>query len=211
MKLAAYTHVIWDWNGTLLDDAWLCIEVMNESLARRALPLLTPERYQRVFDFPVIRYYERLGFDLEREPFEVVGAEFIVRYEARRHEASLQPDAREALERLRAAGKAQSILSAYRHDALEELLRHHGVREFFDPVVGADDIYAHGKVAQGRALLDRLGTDPARVALVGDTAHDAEVAKEIGCACFLVPRGNHSRERLASCGVEVVESLRELF
>ena len=30
-----YRHVIWDWNGTLLDDAWLCVEVLNGLLARR--------------------------------------------------------------------------------------------------------------------------------------------------------------------------------
>ncbi|MDH5646585.1 MAG: hypothetical protein OEZ01_11285, partial [Candidatus Heimdallarchaeota archaeon] len=30
-----YEHIIWDWNGTLLDDAWLCVEIMNSMLAKR--------------------------------------------------------------------------------------------------------------------------------------------------------------------------------
>ena len=46
-------HVIWDWNGTLLDDAVLCVEVMNVVLARRKLPPLTAERYADRFRFPV--------------------------------------------------------------------------------------------------------------------------------------------------------------
>ena len=38
MKLTAYAHVIWDWNGTLLDDAWLCVDVMNGVLRAHDLP-----------------------------------------------------------------------------------------------------------------------------------------------------------------------------
>ncbi|NCY21717.1 HAD family hydrolase, partial [bacterium] len=38
MRLKKYRHLIWDWNGTLLDDAWLCREIMNGQLRRRGLP-----------------------------------------------------------------------------------------------------------------------------------------------------------------------------
>ncbi len=210
-KLHRFRHVIWDWNGTLFNDAWLCIDVMNGLLRARELPLLTPERYEQVFDFPVIEYYRRLGFDFEREPFAKSGAEFIDKYELRKHEAQLQPAARDVLDALKKAGKTQSVLSAYRHDTLEQLLKHFAVRDFFDHVVGADDVYAHGKVEQGRALLQRLDYKPCDVAIIGDTVHDFEVAREIGISCFLVPSGNHSRARLESCGVTVIGSLADLI
>ena len=32
---AHYKHAIWDWNGTLLNDTWLCVEVLNGLLAIR--------------------------------------------------------------------------------------------------------------------------------------------------------------------------------
>jgi phosphoglycolate phosphatase len=211
MNLSGFRHIVWDWNGTLLNDAWLCVDVMNGLLRRRGLPLLTPERYEQVFDFPVIDYYRRLGFDFEKEPFAKSGAEFIADYERRRHEAALQPEALDVLRAIRDAGIAQSVLSAYRHETLEELLRHFGVRDFFDEVVGADDKYAHGKVGQGRALIERLGLSPDVVAVIGDTVHDFEVSREIGCACFLIPSGNHSRGRLESCGVPVLTSLKNLL
>ena len=38
MTSRKYSHILWDWNGTLLDDAWLCVEVMNSMLAERDLP-----------------------------------------------------------------------------------------------------------------------------------------------------------------------------
>ena len=39
IDLKKYTNIIWDWNGTLLDDAWLCVDVMNGMLKEHGLPL----------------------------------------------------------------------------------------------------------------------------------------------------------------------------
>ena len=184
---------------------------MNGLLRTRGLPLLTLDRYQQLFDFPVIRYYERLGFDLQREPFEVVGTEFIQTYERRRHEASLRPSARPVLTALRERGLTQSVLSAYRHDTLESLLHHFAVRDFFVRVIGSDDHYASGKVEQGRRYVRELHVAPAEVVLIGDTAHDHEVAVAMGVRCLLLPGGNHSRARLETCGVPVLDDLADLL
>ena len=117
-----FHHVIWDWNGTLFDDVGLCADIMNGLLRARALPLLTVERYRDVFDFPVIEYYRKLGFDFARDPFEVVGTEFIRHYEQRKLEAGLYPGARAVIKALRTAGLSQSVLSAYQQDTLRSLV-----------------------------------------------------------------------------------------
>ena len=205
-----HRHVIWDWNGTLFNDAGLCVDCMNTLLERRSLPLLTPARYRAVFDFPVIEYYRRLGFDFDREPFERLGTEFMVEYERRKYECGLQPNAVSVLEELAGAGLTQSVLSAYRQDTLEELLEHFEVRRFFTKVIGADDHYATGKVGQGLSWIRELNVDPGEVVLVGDTVHDFEVARAMGTACVLIPGGNHDRARLLSCGVPVLDGLREV-
>ena len=60
-------YIIWDWNGTLIDDAWLFVDLMNDELNSRNLPNITINDYQKYFTFPVKKYYEklgRLGFDL---------------------------------------------------------------------------------------------------------------------------------------------------
>jgi len=81
MDLSIYRHLIWDWNGTLLDDAWLCRDIMNGQLRKRGLPTLSAERYEAIFDFPVEGYYRKVGFDWKKESFEEAGTEFIVEYE----------------------------------------------------------------------------------------------------------------------------------
>ena len=70
LDLTRYSHILWDWNGTLLDDAWLCVDVMNSMLTERKLQPLTLQRYRDIFSFPVKDYYLLLGFDFEKEPFE---------------------------------------------------------------------------------------------------------------------------------------------
>ena len=73
-----YRHIAWDWNGTLMDDVWLSLHIINALLVRRGIATIDVERYREVFGFPLRDYCRRLGFDLERDPFEVLSDEFSV-------------------------------------------------------------------------------------------------------------------------------------
>lgn len=207
MITSRYRHVIWDWNGTLLDDLDLSIAVMNEVLDRRRLPRLDRKRYHALFDFPVRDYYGRLGFDPAVDSFERLSVEFISGYDAHRLESRLQPDARNVLSSLRAAGIGQSILSAYRQETLAEIVTHFGVAGFFDHIVGLDNIHAHSKVEIGRELVQRIGLAPEEMLLVGDTLHDREVAHDLGVDCALIAAGHHPADRLRQTAVPVYETL----
>ena len=211
MNLLDYHHIIWDWNGTLLDDAWLSVEVMNGMLYKRGLPCLTPARYQDLFDFPVIDYYRRLGFDFTKDPFDEVGTEFIVGYELRRNECRLQSGTEEVLQRIHKAGVEQSMLSAQKQATLDEVVTGFGIAHYFFRRRGIDDHFAAGKKEQGLWLMQELDSDPSKVLLVGDTTHDFDVAKAMGADCLLVASGHHSRKKLESCGVPVHESLSALI
>ena len=202
-------HIFWDWNGTLLNDAWLCRDVMNGMLRKRCMPEMTAERYMQIFDFPIIRYYERIGFDFSKESFEALGMEFIEGYEKRRAEASLYQDVRDCLETVRSRGVGQSILSAYKHDTLITLVKDHGLDAFFKTLHGHQHIYPVGKAPQGREALEEHGLDPGETVLIGDTLHDAEVAKELGMNCVLIPGGNQPVEMLKAIGVPCVSSREE--
>lgn len=208
--MVRYKHVFWDWNGTLLDDAWLCVESMNKMLAVRNCPLMNAEIYERSFGFPVQEYYRRLGFDFDVESWDAVATEYIDEYDRRRFECCLQPDAIDVLEWCLDKGYGQSLLSAYKQPTLEEVVDHFGVRRFFQKVSGHTNHYAEGKVGHGRRLLDELGVSGAEVLLVGDTDHDFEVAQAIGAECLLVAAGHQSVERLELCGVPVLVNVSEV-
>ena len=210
MDLSVYRHLIWDWNGTLLDDAWLCRDIMNGQLRKRGLPALSAERYEAIFDFPVEGYYQKVGFDWKKESFEEAGTEFIVEYEKRKTECRLQIGAKELLKCVESAGLSQAVLSAYSHGFLETFLGHFGVRSHFRSVAGSRNHYAEGKVEDGLRMLQELHVSPSETLLIGDTTHDAEVARAMGVGCVLIPSGHNSRDRLDRCGVEVVAGLGDL-
>jgi phosphoglycolate phosphatase len=211
MSEFTYQHIIWDWNGTLFDDAWLCLETMNTLLRKRGLPLLTAERYQHIFDFPVIEYYRRLGFDFAVEPFFAISTEFILAYEQRLLECRLRPEAQVVLQWNYDRGLPQSILSASKQTSLEESLAHFGISEMFTAVAGLDNHHAFGKVDLGHKLISTLAVDRRDILLIGDTVHDYEVAQAIGVDCCLIPGGHQAYPRLAASGATVVESLAALF
>ena len=200
-------HVIWDWNGTLVDDAWLCVEIVNELLACRGLAPVTPCKYSEVFGFPLKPYYQRVGFDLEHEDFAVMGDEFNVRYSQRRRECRLREGAREVLAALGHNGIGQSLLSAYDQVSLEEMVAHYGLRSHFAVVAGVDNDLGEGKIERAHRHLADLDCRGDEVLLVGDTLHDIEVAAALGVHCVLLPSGHQSRRRLEMGECAVVDGL----
>jgi len=206
-----YRHIIWDWNGTLLDDSRMAVMVINETLAKRDMPTISLEHYQKIFGFPVIDYYRRLGFDFKDESFEVVGTEFIDGYEKHKYDVGLYPGVEEVLSKLSALRVSHSILSAYKQNTLDELVEHFGLTNRFLKIVGLNNHYAHSKVGNGIQWMSELGMEPSEVLFVGDTEHDFEVAEAIGVDCILIPGGHQTREALENTGAQVLDSVVDVL
>lgn len=206
---SGYCQLIWDWNGTLLDDSWLSTEVMSQLRQNRGLPPIDGEQYQELFGFPLQDYCVRLGF--APGDFAALSAEFSHLYEARRLECNLQSGAERVLARVRAAELGQAVLSAYQQSLLTPIVGHYGLQQHFVAVAGLDNPYAEGKAARGRRLLEELGWAPEQVLLVGDTDHDHEVAQAMGVDCVLFPSGHQHPRRLRACGALLVQGLEEVL
>jgi len=205
-----YKHIIWDWNGTLLNDCWLCVEIMNLLLEPRGLEQMTEERYRRVFDFPVYDYYVNLGFDFEKERFEAVAMEFMNIYKKRQIECSLHDHSKQILADCRKLNLSQSVLSAMEQELLDQMIEHNQLRDFFEQLVGLSDHFAEGKTENGKLHIEEIGLEPKEVILVGDTLHDFEVAQEMGTDILLVSNGHHSEKRLATTSAPILKSLAEV-
>ena len=206
-----YDHVIWDWNGTLLDDAALVAEIMRDMLRRRALGPFDLQRHRELFTHPVSDYYRDAGFDFDLEPFERLTVEFHELYLRRWRECSLTLDAETVVSALSGRRVTQSILSAGQQQMIDEGAAHFGLTERMFAVLGLDDFHAESKVDRGRSLVSRLPAPAERVLLVGDTGHDHEVATAIGVDVALIERGHATRERLEATGAPLFGSLRELL
>lgn len=202
-------HIVWDWNGTLLNDNWLSIKAINILLEKYNLPKVDKERYLELFTFPVIDYYKKLGFNFDKTPFDIIGTEFINEYTKRMYEVEMQEGARDVLQYFNESGISQSLLSAAKQQMLDELMKFHKIDKYFIKVSGLSDHYANSKIAAGKTWIDELTYNHHEILLVGDTLHDVEVADEIGTECILIAQGHASYERLLSSGNKVFNNIIE--
>lgn len=203
--------IIWDWNGTLLNDIELCIRSINILLKNREIPEINLKTYKEVFSFPVKDYYKAIGFDFEKEDFSIPAHQFIDLYNEGFDSCSLQKPAIEVLNHFRDNGIRQFVLSAMEHNMLEKTLKLKGITNFLEGFSGLNDHYAVSKIELGRQLISDFNIDIEEVWLIGDTLHDFEVATELGIKCILIADGHQSVERLQQTGGIVIDDLSQLI
>ncbi|MEO8233116.1 MAG: HAD family hydrolase [Ignavibacteriota bacterium] len=205
-----YKRIIWDWNGTLLNDVDFCRKIINSILVDNKLPELSLNKYREIFTFPVQDYYVTAGLDFSKTSFEVLGKDFIDEYESKKLTCSLYENAVEVLSAIHQKGIKQSVLSAYLHENLVSILNHYNLTKYFDNITGLDNIYAGSKTHLGIKLIEELDVNKNEVLFIGDTLHDADVAEAMGVNCILIANGHQVKERLMVNSNLVVNDLLEL-
>ncbi len=209
--MSNYDHIIWDWNGTIIDDAWLCVEVMNEVLEDKGLPLININTYRENFGFPVKTYYKKLGFNFHDEKFEIVGLEFIKKYLIRRFEPKIYPKFKKIIESLVSNNISHSILSAQDQQTLTETTKYYDVDKYFSNIIGLNNQYAYGKINAGIKLLKKLRYNKNRILIIGDTKHDGEVALKLGVECLLLNCGHNDNSQLNKVPFKIIKSHDEIY
>lgn len=204
-------HVFWDWNGTLLDDVWLSVEIINQIMEKYGKTEITEDSYKQIFDFPVKLYYQRLGFDFNIASFEVVGTEYIKEYNRRHLECELHEGILHVVARFSEIGIKQTIISARQQTELETGIDHYGLRKWIPDICGLNNHFAPGKIDIAQQYVEENNINPEHTVFIGDTIHDFEVANEIGCQCFLVAKGHQSYERLQKTGTTVLNSVENVI
>ncbi|AJF65463.1 HAD family hydrolase [Streptomyces vietnamensis] len=203
-------HLVWDWNGTLLDDIGAVIGATNAAFAELGLEEITLERYRELYTVPVPKFYERLMGRLPTdEEWTLMDGTFHRHYWARAESCTLTAGAAELLAARQESGFTQSLLSLAPHADLVPLVARYGIAERFLRVDGRVDASTDGKSGHMVRHLAALGVSAERVVVIGDAADDAIAAAHVGARAVLYTGGSHSRASLARVGVPVVDSLAE--
>ena len=69
MSLNSYATIIWDWNGTLIDDVALCASLVTRALAERGIGPVSVEQYRAVYQHPIKNVYTALGAPLTDDEY----------------------------------------------------------------------------------------------------------------------------------------------
>lgn len=202
-------YLIFDFNGTIVNDIALSLESFNYCLNKYLNKgPLTLEEYRNIFCFPVIDYYKKVGFDFNVQSWEEVAKCWMDHYQKHHHECEIFDGVTDLIIEAHKLGYRCVVLSASETSILNLQLKEFGIFDYFDDVIGIDDIYAVSKVEYAKKYFG--GKDLSDSLLLGDTDHDKQVADELGCKCILIASGHQAYDKLIKCNDIVYNSIKEV-
>jgi phosphoglycolate phosphatase len=204
-------YIFWDWNGTIVNDAYALCHAFNQLIIESGIEPVSLERYREIYQHPVRKMYREVGVDLDANGFENMAALWHPLYRDAASACVLHHDAVSTISTLAGLGSRHSVVSALPHDFLISQVNRYGIGHLFDYVHGLPDLCADSKIAQAVELAERLGARGEEITVVGDSSHDAEVARELSANCVLVARGAESRARLERNGYPVADDFSVLL
>ncbi|MFE3603656.1 HAD family hydrolase [Streptomyces sp. NPDC059142] len=209
------THLVWDWNGTILDDMRAIIGATNAAFAEIGLAPITLDRYRELYCVPIPRFYERLMGRLPSDAeWLVMDETFHRHYTERRESCGLTSGVEELLVGWTLAGGSQSLLSMYGHEHLVPTVRGYGIERHFLRVDGRKGPSGGSKALHLERHLTELSAaggeiSAVRTVVIGDAVDDAVAAAHVGARAVLYAGGTNSRATLEAVGVPVVDTLEE--
>ena len=204
-----YTHIIWDWNGTLLNDISASLASVNDMLALRGKPPMNIDYYRECISVPIIGFYEK-AFDMENEDYNLIIKQYNEGYLRHLDECKLTDGVVEVIDYFEKQGSKQAVISSSNNNQLIQNVTKYGIFDRFDAVLGAEDFYAGSKIERAENYLKNSGEN-CRVLVIGDIFHDAEMAEKLGADCVLLTSGHENRERLYGAKATVISDVRELI
>lgn len=205
-----YKNILWDWNGTLIDDVGVALEAVNKMLERRSLPTINIGQYYSYVDTPIIRFYEKC-FDMTKDDESTLLPEYQRLYAELSHDFPKDDTTYNAVKALHDKGLRQFIVSSCEQNILNNWLARYGITHFFEAVTGADNLCAESKTERAIRLMKNNGLEPAETVFVGDTANDFDTARALGVDALLVTYGHQSPQENRSTGCMTADSLDEVL
>lgn len=204
----ASTHLVWDWNGTLLDDLPLVVSSTNAAFASVSAPELSADAHRAAFRRPVADFYaEVLGRALEEGEFGRLDKIFHDAYRLGLTSCGLAQDATTAMSSWTGT---QSLLSMWFHHELVPEVERRGLTALLARIDGLPGTLGGDLKAEHLARhLYALGVDGPSAVLIGDSVDDADAAASVGARCVLYTGGFTDPARLRAVGVPVADSLVE--
>ena len=210
MKKQGIKNIVWDWNGTIVNDAWLFVDIMNKVLKKNNLPSINLKKYKKNFCFPIEDYWSGLGFNFTKQEFQKLNNFFISEYQKKMFVPLVHDNIVPLFDLLKKAGVQQFVLSASEQKLLNQSVKHYKLNSFFSGVYGVDNLSARGKEHVGKTLLKKHSLGCEETLFIGDTEHDCSVAENLGCDVLLISHGHIDHAKLLQTKKTVLKTVSNL-
>jgi phosphoglycolate phosphatase len=201
--------IIWDWNGTLLNDVDYNIAVVNIMLKRRGMRNITKDEYKALVKVPIKRFYIDIGMDVENDAvFSGIIKEYWAVYNDTYMQLELNKNAKNVLQRMRKNGVKNYLLSLTKEKELTKQIALFGIEDYFEKITGSSDSEAKNKTDKAKELIEKEKINAGEALFIGDVINDYEVAGKFGMRCILYAKGHQKIDRNGS--FTVIENLDEI-
>lgn len=204
-----YKNIIWDYNGTIIDDVRLAVEAENMVLKSYGKEPITLEFYLDECEMPILNFYNKI-FDMENYDFAEISERFINNYEFLAPKMQVFPEVRSMIEYLDTKGYSQAVISGFESGRLKKSLTHFGLDGYFNFMSGSDSIDCASKSERAAHMLEQHDLNPRETLFIGDMYHDYETASLAGADCVLIANGHQGANVLKSYGVTVLDNAMQL-
>ncbi|MCK1641435.1 HAD family hydrolase [Bradyrhizobium sp. 157] len=194
--------LVFDWNGTLLDDAYALLQATNAILDRFGHATIDMKTFREHCDVPLSLLYRSLG--MSHEEIETVdrdgSAIFHDTYEPLAGKADLREGARRVLELAYREAASSIIVSNHIVDPLRSQLRRLGVNDYINDVLAFESRTTQYKsMSKGERLrlyMQKNNLKPASTFIIGDMPVETDIARNLGLISISITGGFVSDSRL---------------
>lgn len=204
-----YKNILWDWNGTILNDTPVAFEATNILLERYGYSTITLEYYRDNIDTPIVNFYSKI-FDLNKHDMQMLDDEWGVLYNQLSDRIGLHEGVKDLLCFFGDKKCCQVVLSAFKTEEITKYARKFSVEKYFENILGTQNIVMESKTIRGRRYMQEHKFVPEQTLYVGDTVHDCDTSLALGVDCVLFSGGQQSPKLLQQCGVPVFDSFAEI-
>ncbi len=204
-----YKNIIWDWDGTILNDTPVAFEATNILLERYGYSTITLEYYRDNIDTPIVNFYSKI-FDLNKHDMQMLDDEWGVLYNQLSDKIGLHEGVKELLRFFAEENCRQAVLSAFRTEEIIKYAKKFLVDNYFADILGTQNIVMESKTMRGGRYMKEHKLAPEQTLYIGDTVHDCDTALELGVDCVLFSGGQQSPKLLEQCGVLVFDSFEKI-
>lgn len=206
-------NYIFDFDGTVADTIGGIVATMQETFRIQGRDIPSVEEIKGVIGLPLEGCMRGLGIAVEGDVAELCATYRRIFPDIAMSQIELFPDVKETLTELHNQGKRLAIATSRNKNSLTEMMKRHGVLDYFELLVSSSDGYAP-KPAPDMVLgiLDRLGISDSETVVIGDTSFDIEMGNKAHCWTCAVTYGNHTREKLMTAQPNfIVDSFSEVL
>jgi phosphoglycolate phosphatase len=184
--------IIWDWNGTILDDVDNNVNAVNMILRKRNLATISKEEYRKKIKIPIKLFYNDIGLETENpEIYNLITTEYWKHYNmGYKNYTRINNSIKNILNILNKTGIKNYLLSATQHDELMKQVEIKDMGKYFKEIIGNNNSEVKNKLDKAKELIEIENIKVDNTISVGDMVSDYELAEKLGIKCILYSNGH---------------------